>query len=141
MQVRSPATSKARTCWSQDFTRVCPRPFRPWNGITGLVTKAAGCRPPDIPDSDPFLASRLILRRWVKTHVSELLPGLDSLECGPPGKVEEEGPPSCLSSNEPPPSWFMNLPCQAAGPLAFIRPHPRHLQPFPSCPEIGRAHV
>lgn len=102
--------------------------------LTGLVTKAAGSRPPDIPDSDPFLASRLTLRRWVKMHISELLPGLDSLECGPPGKVEEEGPPSCLSSNEPPPSRFRNLPCQAAGPLAFIRPHPRHLQPFPSCP-------
>lgn len=92
--------------------------------LTGLVTKAAGSRPPGVPDSDPFLTSRLILRRWVKMHISELLPGLDSLECGPPGKVEEEGPPSCLSSNGPLPLGLRTCPARQLGLWPLSSPIP-----------------
>lgn len=116
MQVNSPATSKTRSCRSQDFAQVCP----------GTVSgeKSRRPQPPDKPDSEPPMVSGpLLWPRW------------DGFSSGPPRETHEEVLPCWPAADEPPLLWAKEpaLPGSWAS-VAFLRPRPRHLQPFPSGP-------
>lgn len=92
MQVNSPAPSKTGTCWSQDFSQVCPDRWE-WK----LSRRFQACRQARFRATPGLWAHR---RMWVKTPQSSSRGLIGTVSPVGPLGAQEEVPPCCPIAKE-----------------------------------------